>query len=118
MNEVRHKLPRWRTIAGFAVFLGLFADLGLLAPVYYRNYELDRYIKGRLHTSGAQAVPDDRLRTELAAQAKSLGLPLVPNDIHIQHRNGVTELASFYKIQVDLGLYTVDLHFRPEASSR
>jgi hypothetical protein len=30
----------------------------------------------------------------------------------------VTTLRTFYKIQVDLGLYTVDLHFRPEASSR
>jgi len=118
LKELAHKLPRWRTIAGFAVFLGLFADLSLLAPVYYRNYELERYIKDRLHTVAAQAVPDDRLRTELVVRAKSLGLPLIPNDVHIQHRNGVTELATFYKIQVDLGLYTVDLHFRPEASSR
>jgi hypothetical protein len=118
LNKLTHKLPRWRTIAGFAVFLGLFADLSLLAPVYYRNYELECYIKGQLHTSGAQALPDDRLRAELVTRAKSLGLPLVPNDVHIEHRNGVTELATFYKIQVDLGLYTVDLHFRPEASSR
>jgi hypothetical protein len=113
-----NKLPRWRTIAGFAVFLGLFADLSLLAPVYYRNYELQNYISGRLHTSAAQSVPDESLRADLVTHARSLGLPLAPNDVHIQHRNGVTELATFYKIQVDLGLYTVDLHFRPEASSR
>ena len=118
MNELAHKLPRWRKIAGFAVFLGLFADLGLLAPVYYRNYEFERYIKDRLHSGAGQPLADDRLRTELAAHANSLGLPLLANDVHIQHRNGVTELAGFYKIQVDLGLYTVDLHFRPEASSR
>lgn len=118
MNEVTQKLPRWRTIAGFAVFLGLFADLSLLAPVYYRNYELERYIEGRLHAGNGQTLPDDRLRTDLVARAKSLGLPLIPNDVHIQHRNGVTDLVTFYKIQVDLGLYTVDLHFRPQASSR
>jgi len=119
LNELTHKLPRWRKIAGFAVFLGLFADLGLLAPVYYRNYELERYISGRLHAvQNGQTLPDDLLRTDLVARAKSLGLPLVSNDVHIQHRNGVTELETFYKIQVDLGLYTVDLHFRPQASSR
>ena len=118
MNELTHKLPRWRTIAGLAVFLGLFADLSLLAPVYYRNYEFERYIQSRLQTNVAQVVSDDTLRTELVGHAKSLGLPLAPNDVHIQHRNGVTALATFYKIQVDLGLYTVDLHFRPEASSR
>ena len=118
MNEPTHKLPRWRAIAGFAVFLGLFADLSLLAPVYYRDYEFERYIQGRLQASVAEAVSDDALRAELVGHAKSLGLPLVPNDVQIQHRNGVTALATFYKIQVDLGLYTVDLHFRPEASSR
>lgn len=119
MSEFTHKLPRWRTIAGFAVFLGLFADLSLLAPVYYRNYELERYISGRLHAEqNVQTLPDDLLRTDLVARAKSLGLPLLFNDVHIQHRNGVTELETFYKIQVDLGLYTVDLHFRPQASSR
>ena len=118
MNKATHKLPRWRTIAGFAVFLGLFADLSLLAPVYYRNYEFERYIKGQLQMNGTTAITDDGLRAELVTHARSLGLPLVPNDVHIQHRNGITELATFYKIQVDLGLYTVDLHFRPAASSR
>jgi len=117
LKKATHRLPRWRTIAGFAVFLGLFADLSLLAPVYYQNYEFGRYMKSQLQNNGNNPPGDDRLRAEVVTHAKSLGLPLIPNDVHIQHRNGVTELATFYKIQVDLGLYTVDLHFRPEASS-
>ena len=99
-----------------AVFFGLFADLSLLAPVYYRNYELEQYMISRLHR--ADRPSDDQLRTELMERAKSLHLPLISNDVRIQRRNGTTTLRTSYKIQVDLGLYSVDLHFRPEASSR
>jgi hypothetical protein len=112
------KLPLWRLIAGIAVFAGLIADLSLLAPVYAHNYELEQYIDGRLHSRESRSVSDDRLRSDLMTRAKTLNLPLIANDVHIEHRDGVVTLRTFYKIQVDLGLYTVDLHFRPEASSR
>ncbi len=111
------RLPWWRLLAGIAVFLGLAADLSLLAPVYYRNYELDRYLADTLR-SNARTETEDQLRNELITRAKALNLPVIGNDIHITRQNGVTTLRTFYKIQVDLGLYTVSLHFRPEASSR
>jgi hypothetical protein len=114
----KQRLPLWRLLAGLVVFCGLAADLSLLAPVYYRNYELERYIIGRLHANDAQVLPEERLRNDLIFKAKALQLPVIPNDVHIERGNGVTTLKTFYKIQVDLGLYTVDLHFRPEASSR
>jgi hypothetical protein len=112
------KLPLWRLIAGIAVFTGLIADLSLLAPVYAHNYELEQYIDGRLHSRENRSFSDDQLRSDLMTRAKTLNLPLIANDVHIEHRDGVVTLRTFYKIQVDLGLYTVDLHFRPEASSR
>lgn len=112
-----HQLSWWRFAAGCAVFLGLAADLSLLAPVYYRNYQLDHYLAGTLRGPALNET-ENQLRDDVIARAKSLDLPLIPNDIHIDRQNGVTTLRTFYKIQVDLGLYTVDLHFRPEASSR
>jgi hypothetical protein len=118
LSRQKQKLPLWRLAAGIAVFAGLIADLSLLAPVYVHNYELEQYIAGRLNSREARAVSDDQLRSDLMGRAKRLELPLIANDVHIEHRDGVTTLRTFYKIQVDLGLYTVDLHFRPEASSR
>jgi hypothetical protein len=118
LSGEKKKLPFWRLIAGVAVFAGLIADLSLLAPVYAHNYELEQYLEGRLQSRASQGFSDDQLRSDLMTRARTLKLPLIANDVHIEHRNGVTTLRTFYKIQVDLGLYTVDLHFRPEASSR
>lgn len=119
MNErAKNRLPRWRLAAGCTVFAALVADLSLLAPVYFRNYELERYIAHKLHTSEARIEPANQLREELVARSTALRLPVAPNDIRVERRNGVTTMKTFYKIQVDLGLYTVNLHFRPEGSSR
>lgn len=117
MSEQK-KLPLWRLLAGIAVFAGLIADLSLLTPAYVRNYELEQYIAGRLHSRENRTFSDDQLRSDLITRARTLDLPLIGNNVQIEHGDGVTTLRTFYKIQVDLGLYTVDLHFRPEASSR
>ena len=86
--------------------------------MYFRNYELERYIVDKLHTSEAGMEPANKLRDELIARSAALRLPISRDDVRIERRNGVTTLKTFYKIQVDLGVYTVNLHFRPEGSSR
>ena len=119
MNQpTNQKLPVWRLIAGAAVFFGLFADLSLLAPVYLRNFRLERDLTHELRTPGAAARSDEYWRKEMITRARSLDLPLIANDIRVLHSSGVTTLQTSYKIQVDLGLYQVDLHFHPKASSR
>jgi hypothetical protein len=117
INDGRAALPLWRLLAGIAVFVGFIVDLSFLVPVYLRNYELQRDLKAELRRPGAAGLPDSYWRTEFVELANARHLPVIPKDISVAHSKGATTVGASYKVMVDLGLYQVDLHFHPVASS-
>jgi hypothetical protein len=108
-------LPVWRLIAGIAVLGSLIAVLLALSPVYLDNYRLNRYVHELAASSGA---PDETLRAEIVARAQQLDLPLQPGDVHVTHDGGKLHIDTKYVVKRDLALYSVDLHFHPQAAAR
>ncbi|MEP6714615.1 MAG: DUF4845 domain-containing protein [Terriglobia bacterium] len=104
------RLPLWRAITGFAMLAIFLGVLAALAPIYLENYQLARYV----HTLGAapssQAMPDEALRSEVAARAHELHLPVVPADVQIDRANGKLHVQAAYHVQMDLSLYAINLH--------
>ncbi len=45
LTSETEKLPLWRLIAGILVLLGMAGILLALAPVYFEDYQLGRYIR-------------------------------------------------------------------------
>jgi hypothetical protein len=108
----------WRLIAGVAVFACFLGVIAALAPVYIDNLRLGSYIRALAAAPDAAVAPDDKLRAEVLDRAGRLGLPVQPNDVQITHPGGKMQLQVKYRVQTDLALYPVDLHFHPAATSR
>jgi hypothetical protein len=58
---------------------------------------------------------EDALRQKLLTEAHTLGLPVLPGDIHFTRTPQALEVRIRYIVHQSLGLYHVDLHFHPSA---
>jgi hypothetical protein len=111
-------LPLWRLIAGVAVLGSFAAVIAMLAPIYIDNLRLGRYVRELAATPNAATTPDETLRSEVLQRAGQLDLPVQPGDVQISHKGGTLQLQVKYRVQTNLALYPVDLHFHPDANSR
>jgi len=106
------RVPAWRVAAAVVVLVGLGSIGALMAPVYWRNFELEKF----LHQSRS-ASSEEALRQSILDKGHSLGLDIPPDHLQIRHspRSGGAELR--YVVRVSLPLYTVDLHFASNIST-
>lgn len=84
-----------------------------MAPVYFRNLELQRFVEGL--RAAAPSSTDDVLRARVLAEAADLHLPVKAENVRIERAEGNVRIEVRYVVRVDLPLYTVDLHFYPGA---
>ena len=104
-------VPAWRIGAGLGVLAALSLLGVLLAPVYFHNFELERYLRDTRPPS------DEMLRQAILSKGRSLGLDIVPNQLQIRHSPTNAHIDVRYVVQVSLSLYTVDLHFSSSISA-
>ncbi len=106
------RLPLWRAVSGFGVLAALVGVLLSLLPIYAGNFRLTQFLRTVATDS---AVSDDAVRTRIVERARQLDLPLQPEDIQISRDGGKLGLSARYKVQKDLGLARIGLHFHPAA---
>ena len=109
-------VPPWRIVAacGVLAVLGVFA--AVLAPIYFRNLRLQRYVAEITQPAENQTQPDDTLRSLVVNKAHELSLPVKADNVHILHLGGKRRIDVRYFVRVTLPGYTVDLHFNPGAA--
>lgn len=101
-----------RKLAGVVVLLALLALGAVLIVPYGRNFQyqgaLDEIVSRGTNANALQAAAVDK--------AASLGIPLRSSDVKvIPTPNGGFKVDVIYLVRVDVGFYTVDLHFHPAA---
>ena len=114
MNPV----PRWRIAAGIAVILGMLLFAVVFTPIYFHNFQFQRFVASLTQTAASQPAGDEALRGQLVAKANSLNLPVTANDVHIQRSSEGVRIDIRYFVTVSLPGYTVNLHFGAGAGSR
>ena len=92
-------------VAGIAVLTAICGFALLLAPVYFRNFQLHNFLRE------TAPVSDESLKRELLNQGHLLGLDVAPDRIQIHHSPGGGPTDIRYVIRMSTPLYTVDLHF-------
>jgi hypothetical protein len=108
---------KWRIAAGVLV-LALLALFGVaLIPLYYHNYQLQRFVSATTHRVENQTKSDDLLREWVVDKAAELELPVKAGDVHISRSAGALRIDVRYAVRIDLPGYTVLLHFYPGAGS-
>jgi len=112
------RVPRWRMAAAAVVLVALLAFTVMLAPIYFRNLELQNFVSEVAQRVENQTNSDDVLRTWVLDKAHELDLPVKEDNVQvIRSREGV-RIEVRYFVRVTLPGYTVDLHFYPGAGSR
>ena len=112
------RIPRWRIALAIVILAGLTGFLAMFAPIYLRNYRLQRYVAGLTQNVENAQKSDDLLRTQVLDQAHALDLPVTAENVHIRRSTDRLTIDVRYFVRVDLPGYTVDLHFYPGAGSR
>ncbi len=111
------KIPAPRLIAG-AVVLLILVILGIfLTPPYAANWRLQSYINDLADDPATMKLPPDAVQNRVVNQAASLGLPVHPDDVHVNVSQTGVAIDVLYIVHVDVAGYTIDLHFRPAAGS-
>lgn len=96
----------------------MVAVLVALAPVYLEDWNLRQYMRSLARNPVSIRTGDDELKIQVVQRARSLRLPLRPQDVTVAHPQGRLELQTKYAVEMDFPLYQVDLHFHATASSR
>jgi hypothetical protein len=108
---------RLRVTAGVAVLAVLAWLGGNLAPIYWRNLELQRFVEETAQRAG-ENTPDGVLRAHVVEKAQELRLPVRMDNVRVLRTADSVRIDVRYVARVDLPLYTVDLHFYPGAGSK
>jgi hypothetical protein len=114
-QEVGRRADRWRIAAGVAVLVLLALIAVLLAPPYYENWRLQRYLSALAHDPASTHRSTDLLRALVVDRAASMGLPIRTGDVQVTTGPNSVKIDVLYVVHIDLPIYTVDLHFRPSA---
>ena len=114
-EEIGRSAYRWRIAGGIVVLIVLLLMGVLLAPPYYENWRLQRYLNALARDPASHQRSIDLLRALVVDKAASMGLPVRIGDVQITPGPGAPKIEVLYVVHVELPLYTVDLHFRPGA---
>ncbi len=112
------KTPLWRLGAAAAVLAALAFFAARLTPIYYRNYQLQRYVENITQRVENFTKPDELLCTWVVEKAAGLELPVKASNVQIRRSAESLRIDVRYVVRVDLPVYTVDLHFYPGAGAR
>ena len=108
-------MAKFRLALAALILLGFAATTARLAPPYIQNWKLQSYLNGLSEDASTAAVPPAVLEARVMDKASSLGIPLHTGDVTVERHSANLHIRALYVVRVDLPLYTVDLHFRPEA---
>jgi hypothetical protein len=114
MTPTPEKLPLWRLIAGILVLAAMAGVLIALAPLYFEDQQLGRYLQTVV--AGADR-PDQQIETVVLTRARQLDLPVRPDQIAISRTNGKLQVQIKYAVQMDSPIYQVVVHFHPSATA-
>jgi hypothetical protein len=101
-----------RKIAAVAVLVALLVLGSIMVVPYFRNFQFQQALDQVVD----HATDADSLRAAAVDKAAGLGLPLKSSDIKvIPQSGGGFSVDAVYLVRVDVGFYSVDLHFHPSA---
>lgn len=105
--------------AAAVLLLSTLTYLGVrMVPLYWRNVEFQRDLEGLLQDPAMGQLSPAAAAVAVADRAARMGLPVRSGDVRVTRGASGLRVAVRYAVPVDLGVYTVDLHFRAAAGAR
>jgi hypothetical protein len=111
-GEGRLKVIVTLAILVFMIYAGV-----LIIPILIDEYEFQDAMTTTARIGAASRQSADDIRKSLAEEAKNDGVPLQPEDIHVQSLGGHVEVSASYSVTVNLQVYQWTLTFNPSATA-
>ena len=100
-------------IAAGVVVLAVMVWIGAgMLPPYFRDLEFQSYLNDLAGSPQLRAAPVELVATRVAGKAASMDIPLKFADVKVLRLGDRLRIELKYVVPVDLGIYSVDLHFR------
>ncbi len=106
-----------RRAAGVLVLAAAAVVCAQLAPVYWKAWRFGRFVAEVAAHPEHRGRADEWVRAQLVNRAAELSLPVRSDQVRLERAGGRLEVEVRYVAPVNFAFYTVDLHFRPRASS-
>ena len=94
----------------------LYAGIKIV-PVLIDEYEFQDGIQGIARFASANRQNLDQIRKDVNNEVVKEDLPVAPEDIHVEAKNGNVKISADYSVVVDLKVYQLTLNFHPVASN-
>ncbi len=103
----------------FLVVWGALILVGARAfPVYSGSSKLADHIRDVAVHASMQKTAASEVQAEIVRYARSLGLPIGANEVHVTRTEDTVQINVDYTVPVKLGVFTWNLHFAPSVESR
>jgi Domain of unknown function (DUF4845) len=102
----------WTLILAMMIYAGV-----KVVPVLIDEYQFQDSIQTIARFASANRQSVEQIRKDVANEALKNNLPIAPEDIHIEARNGNIKINADYSVMVDLKVYQWTLNFHPAASN-
>ena len=84
-------------------------------PVYVNSYEVQDYIRQLAIKASVERVKPDAIQDQVAAHAAEKDLPVTRDNVKVTISGSKVRIDMDYTVPVDLGVYTLSLHFTPSS---
>ncbi len=108
-----------KSLLGLCILGSALYAAWLVFPVYFANYQLEDAMDSAARFGYMdRSKTDQDIRDSVLKEARSLNIPIQPEQIQVQ-RTG-TELLVWgdYTVHVDMPVHPFDLHFQPASKNK
>ena len=116
--DKHRKIRLVRIAAGVAILLSLLAFTIVLFPPYAANMRFQQYIETVARDPANARKELELIRVDIVRHAAAMGVPVRLDQVRLARAESGVKVEVRYVVRVDFPLYTVDLHFRPQAGGR
>lgn len=112
---------RGKLIVTLVIVGAMFYAAAKAIPIYVHAYEFQDFLRDQV--SDAMSLAHRRptveeVRNNILSKASELQLPVQAKDVSIELSQSRVSINIDYQAPVDLGVYTLNLHFTPSADNR
>lgn len=118
MSSIESGKGRIKALLSLAFLAAVVFSAVKIVPVYVSNYELQDFINNVAVQVTVQSPPPspEAVQKEIMVEAQGLKLPIGHDNIRVSI-NRTVAIHLDYVVDVDLGFYTLTLHFTPSAEN-
>ena len=99
------------------VVLAIYSAIKVVPP-YVNDYQLSDKMQEQARFAVVNRYTEEQIRENIFKEVTDLGIPAKKEDIKVLSTNSVVRISLEYTVPVDLLMYHLELHFKPNSENK